>query len=569
MRTVAIFSEADRDSLHVRQADEAFCVGPGAAARSYLNIPNIISTALITGCDAIHPGYGFLAENARFAEICADHGLTFIGPQPSVIATMGDKATAKRVMRDAGIATTPGSDILSSVEEAHEVATSIGYPVMLKATAGGGGKGMRVVEHDNELERAYASATAEAEASFKNGQLYVEKLIRSPRHIEVQVLGDGLGNIVHFGERDCSVQKPSHQKLIEEAPAVNLSARASDALHEMAVRACKYVGYTNAGTLEFLTAGDDVYFMEMNTRIQVEHPVTEMVYGIDLVKEQIRIAAGEPLGYTQKDLVARGHAIECRINAEDVSNRFAPVAGAVSKVVFPGGPGIRVDTHLYPGASIPPYYDSMLAKVVAFGDTRAVAIARMERALRETLIEGVNTTIEVCLEILASSAFREGRYDIELLPKYLSVECGERALRTRDTGDVKRSRRLGREQALQVLYAVAIGNREPSEAIGEIVGELSDEEQRTFVRELALGTLEYAGEADRIVSPMLEGWAIERLPTIDRLLLEMATFELRCRPETPPAVAINEAVELAKRFSTEDSGRFVNGVLSAIANGKA
>ncbi|HEV7179816.1 MAG TPA: acetyl-CoA carboxylase biotin carboxylase subunit [Candidatus Baltobacteraceae bacterium] len=420
VRTVAVFSEADRESLHVRQADEAFCVGPGPVQRSYLNIPNIISTALVTGCDAIHPGYGFLAENARFAEICADHGLTFIGPKPAVIAAMGDKATAKRVMKEAGVATTPGTDILASVEAAREAAEGVGYPVLLKATAGGGGKGMRVVERPEDLERAYAGATAEAEASFKDGRMYMEKLILNPRHIEVQVLADEFGNVVHLGERDCSVQKPSHQKLIEEAPAPNLPVKARDALHEMAVRACKAVGYSNAGTLEFLVSGTNVYFMEMNTRIQVEHPVTEMVYSIDLVKEQIRIAAGEQLGYAQKELVLRGHAIECRINAEDPRNNFAPQAGTLQKVVFPGGPGIRVDTHIFAGATVPPYYDSMLAKIIAFGESRDAAIARMERALRETLIEGVSTTIDQCLEILAAPRFREGKYDIGFLPALLT-----------------------------------------------------------------------------------------------------------------------------------------------------
>ena len=423
MRTVAVFSEADRESLHVRQADEAFCVGPGPAQRSYLNIPNIISTALVTGCDAVHPGYGFLAENARFAEICADHGLTFIGPAPSVIAGMGDKATAKRVMKEAGVATTPGTDILKSVDEARKAARHIGYPVLLKATAGGGGKGMRAVDGPDDLERAYAGATAEAEASFKDGRLYMEKLILNPRHIEVQVLGDEHGNVVHLGERDCSVQKPSHQKLIEEAPAANLSVKARDALHAMAVRACQAVRYSNAGTLEFLVSGHNVYFMEMNTRIQVEHPVTEMVYGIDLVKEQIRIAAGEPLGYSQKDLVLRGHAIECRINAEDPRNNFAPAAGTLSRVLFPGGPGIRVDTHVFAGAKVPPYYDSMLAKIVAFGDSRDAAIARMERALRETVIDGVHTTTEQCLEILATQRFRNGEYDIGFLPALLAQEA--------------------------------------------------------------------------------------------------------------------------------------------------
>jgi acetyl-CoA carboxylase biotin carboxylase subunit len=423
VRTVAIFSEADRESLHVRMADEGFCVGPGPVPRSYLNIPNIISTALVTGCDAIHPGYGFLAENARFAEICADHGLRFIGPTPAVISAMGDKATAKRVMKDAGVATTPGTDILESVEEAKKAAEGIGYPVLLKATAGGGGKGMRVVEDAGAMERAYASATAEAEASFKDGRVYMEKLILNPRHIEVQVLGDDFGNVVSLGERDCSVQKPSHQKLIEESPAPNLSEVTRKSLLEMAVRACKHVGYTNAGTLEFLVSGENVYFMEMNTRIQVEHPVTEMVYSVDLVKEQIRIAAGEPLGYEQKDLQLRGHAIECRINAEDPRNDFAPQAGTLSRVVFPGGPGVRVDTHVYSGAMVPPYYDSMIAKIIAFGATREAAIARMERALRETVIEGVNTTITVCLEILAAPQFRDGRYDIAFLPGMLVAEA--------------------------------------------------------------------------------------------------------------------------------------------------
>lgn len=421
VRTVAIFSEADRESLHVRYADEAFCVGPGPAQRSYLNIPNVISTALITGCDAVHPGYGFLAENARFAEICADHGLAFIGPKPSVIAAMGDKATAKRVMQEAGVATTPGTGILASAAEARASAEQIGYPVLLKATAGGGGKGMRVVEGPDDLERAFAGATAEAEASFKDGRVYMEKLILHPRHVEVQVLGDAYGNVVHLGERDCSVQKPSHQKLIEEAPAPNLTAAARDALHEMAVRACKHVGYSNAGTLEFLVSDDRVYFMEMNTRIQVEHPVTEMVYNIDLVKEQIRIAAGEELGYTQSDLRVGGHAIECRINAEDARNNFAPAAGMLTDVVFPGGPGIRVDTHVYAGASVPPFYDSLLAKIVAFGETREAAIARMERALSETVVGGVKTTIDQCLEILATQAFRSGRYDIGFLPALLQA----------------------------------------------------------------------------------------------------------------------------------------------------
>jgi acetyl-CoA carboxylase biotin carboxylase subunit len=418
--TVAIYSQADKDAMHVREADEAYCVGPGPVGRSYLDVANIVSTALATQCDGVHPGYGFLAENARFAEICADHGLVFIGPHPRVIAAMGDKATAKRIMKEAGVATTPGSDILESSQKARDAAKRIGYPVLLKATAGGGGKGMRVVERAEDLDRAFASATAEAEASFKDGRVYMEKLLVQPRHIEVQVLADEHGTVLHLGERDCSVQKPSHQKLIEEAPAPNLHSKLRNALHDMAVKACKSVGYTSAGTLEFLVTGDHAYFMEMNTRIQVEHPVTEMVYGIDLVKEQIRIASGERLGYGQKDLQPRGHAIECRINAEDPENNFAPGAGTVERVSFPDGPGIRVDTHVYTGALVPPYYDSLLAKVVAFGETRADAIARMESALRETSIEGVRTTTGECLKILATPEFRNGRYDIGFLPRLMS-----------------------------------------------------------------------------------------------------------------------------------------------------
>jgi acetyl-CoA carboxylase biotin carboxylase subunit len=418
--TVAIFSEADRQSLHVRHADEAFCVGPGPVTRSYLNIPNIISAALISGCDAIHPGYGFLAENARFAEIAADHGLTFIGPKPGVISNMGDKATAKRLMAAAGVPTTPGSDIVASVDEAREVAAKIGYPVLLKATAGGGGKGMREVASPDELPTAFATAQAEAEASFKDGRMYVEKLIVNPRHIEVQVLADEHGGVVHLGERDCSVQKPSHQKLIEEAPAPELDPAVRDRLHKVATTATRAVGYTNAGTLEFLVSGDDVFFMEMNTRIQVEHPVSELVYGVDLVKEQIRIASGEPLGFTQDDLHPHGHAIEVRVNAEDADNNFAPAAGTLTSVVFAGGPGIRVDTHVYSGAMVPPFYDSMLAKIIAVGRTRESAILRMERALSETRIEGVKTTVDFCREVLADPEFRHGGIGVAWLPAYLA-----------------------------------------------------------------------------------------------------------------------------------------------------
>jgi len=421
IETVAIFSEADREALHVRNADEAFCVGPGPVARSYLNIPNIVSAALIAGADAIHPGYGFLAENARFADICADHGLTFIGPTPDVIQKMGDKATAKAIMHDAKVPTTPGTGILNSVAEATAAARKIGYPVILKATAGGGGKGMRAVRGPAELEHAFATAQAEAEANFKDGRLYLEKLIDRPRHIEVQIVGDSFGNVVHVGERDCSMQKPSHQKLIEEAPAPALSKGVRSRLHDVALAAGRAVKYTSAGTLEFLLSGDDVFFMEMNTRIQVEHPVSEVVYGVDLVREQIRIAGGEKLSFAQRDLVARGHAIECRINAEEPAQNFAPAAGTLTQATLPGGYGVRVDSHAYAGLQIPPYYDSLIAKIIAHGSTRQEAIARMECALRETYIAGVSTTVDLCLAVMRDEGFRAGGMPIDYLPGFAAA----------------------------------------------------------------------------------------------------------------------------------------------------
>jgi acetyl-CoA carboxylase biotin carboxylase subunit len=370
---------------------------------------------LICGADAIHPGYGFLAENARFAEISQDHGLTFIGPSPSVISSMGDKATAKRIMKQAGVPVTPGSDIVDNVDDAAKIAEKMGFPVLLKATAGGGGKGMREVHQPRDFATAFATAQAEAEASFKDGRLYVEKLIIAPRHIEVQLIGDAFGSIVHLGERDCSIQKPAHQKLIEEAPAPMLDAGVIKKLHATAIAAGRAVKYTNAGTLEFLVSGTDVYFMEMNTRIQVEHPVTELVYGVDIVQEQIRVAAGEALTFRQKELHPVGHAIEVRVNAEDPDNGFAPAAGTLTRVEFPGGPGVRVDTHMVPGAAIPPYYDSMIAKIVAYGRTRPAAIAKMERALAETRIEGVKTTIDFCRAILRDEDFRRGGSRVEWL----------------------------------------------------------------------------------------------------------------------------------------------------------
>jgi len=431
LETVAIFSEADRESLHVKRADDAYCVGPGPSARSYLNIPNIISAALISGADAIHPGYGFLAENARFAEICRDHGITFVGPSPDAIRAMGDKATARRLMVAAKVPVTPGTDIVESIEEARAFAESVGYPVLIKATAGGGGKGMRAVYAAQELEQGMNSASSEAQAAFGDGRVYLEKLILNPRHIEVQVLADAHGGITILGERDCSVQKPSHQKLIEEAPAPHLSAAFRRALYAVARNAVEAVKYVNAGTLEFLGEGENFYFMEMNTRIQVEHPVTEEIFGIDLVKEQLRVAAGERLTYAQDDLHPEGHAIEVRVNAEDPANNFAPAAGTLTTVQLPGGPGIRVDTHLFEGAMVPPFYDSMLAKIIAHGRDRDEAIARMIRALRETRIEGVKTTIPFCIEVLSDPEFAAGGVDIGYLPRFLARESRAEAVSVR------------------------------------------------------------------------------------------------------------------------------------------
>jgi len=391
IETVAIFSEADRLSLHVRNADQGFCVGPGPVARSYLNIPNIISAALISGADAVHPGYGFLAENARFAEICADHGLTFIGPSPETIAKMGDKATAKSIMQAAKVPTTPGTEILASAAEALTAAKSIGYPVMLKATAGGGGKGMREVRTPAELEHAFATAQAEAEANFKDGRLYMEKLIEKPRHLEVQILGDAFGNVVHVGERDCSLQR-RHQKLFEEAPA-RVTESVRERLRHAGIAAARAIGYDSVGTIETLVSGDEFFFLEMNTRIQVEHTISEMISGIDLIAEQIRVAAGEPLGYDQSDVQFRGHAIEVRVNAEDPAQGFRPAPGTISAYVPPAGLGVRVDSAATLGTTISPDYDSMIAKLIVWAPTRDGARARLRRAIDEYRIGGVPTTL--------------------------------------------------------------------------------------------------------------------------------------------------------------------------------
>lgn len=407
--TVAVHSSIDRNSLHVQLADEAVCIGDAASSKSYLNIPNIIAAALTRNASAIHPGYGFLAENARFAEICADHHIAFIGASPEAIRKMGDKSTAKETMQKAGVPTVPGSDgLLSSEEEGLKVAEKIGYPVMIKATAGGGGRGMRLVRSPLEFTKSFRAAQGEAEAAFGNKGVYLEKFIERPRHIEFQILADNYGNVIHLGERDCSIQR-RNQKLLEEAPSPALNDELRQKMGEAAVKAAKFINYTGAGTVEFLLDNrGDFYFMEMNTRIQVEHPVTEMITGIDLVVEQIRIAMGEKLSLTQDQVVLRGHAIECRINAEDPDHDFRPCPGRISGYLPPGGPGVRIDSHIYTDYHIPPYYDSLIAKLIVWAPDRLTAIHRMKRALRECAITGVTTTISFHQKVMDIPEFLEG-----------------------------------------------------------------------------------------------------------------------------------------------------------------
>jgi acetyl-CoA carboxylase biotin carboxylase subunit len=406
IRTVAVHSEADRTSLHVRLADEAVCIGPAATSRSYLNMPNIVMAALMTGADAIHPGTGFLAERHIFAEVCARYQITFIGPHAETIERLGDKTRARKAMREAGLSVMPGSsEPMRSLDDARALAESLGYPVMLKAVEGGGGMGIRLLRSEQDLVDDYAVAQAEAERAFGHPGVYLEKYVEDARHTEVQILGDQHGNVVHIGERDCSLQR-RQQKLLEEAPAVGLSARVRDALRSAAVQGARAVGYVNAGTWEFLVDRDDnIYFMEVNTRIQVEHPVTEAISGLDLVRTQRLIAAGQPLPWRQKDIRLRGHAMECRINAEDPSRGFAPDPGQVLLYLPPGGPGVRVDSHLYSGYHVPPHYDPLLAKVITWGANREEARERMKRALAECMIEGVATTIPFHRRLLDDPAF--------------------------------------------------------------------------------------------------------------------------------------------------------------------
>ncbi len=418
--TVAVYSDADEDSLHVRFADEAVKIGPGPSTDSYLNIPRIISAAEITNADAIHPGYGFLAENAQFAEICESCNIKFIGPSSEMISKMGDKAFAKSKMKEAGVPTIPGSEgLLKDLPTAEKVAEQIGYPVILKATAGGGGRGMRIVREKSELENAFVTASNEAGAAFGNAGLYMEKFFENPRHIEVQIIGDQYGNVVALGERECSIQR-KHQKLIEESPSPAVNSRLRKKLQDAATRGAESVNYESAGTVEFLLDEDgSFYFMEMNTRIQVEHPVTEMVLGMDLLKRQIMLAAGEKIENVIKDFKLRGHAIECRINAEDPDKDFRPSPGQITSFHIPGGPGVRVDTHAYAQYVIPPYYDSLIAKVITNGKDRTEAIGRMKRALEEFIIEGIATTIPFHLKVLENEYFLKGDFDTKFIETHL------------------------------------------------------------------------------------------------------------------------------------------------------
>ncbi len=417
LHTVAVYSEADRYSLHVRFADEAVCIGPPQSRESYLNVASIISAAEVTGADAIHPGYGFLAENPGFAEVCETSKLTFIGPRPEVIRLMGDKNQARKTMTGLGLAVLPGSEVVQSEQEAREQAEKIGYPVMIKAAAGGGGRGMRIVQSPKELPQAFQTAQNEASAAFGSPDVYLEKYIASPRHIEFQVLGDHHGRVVHLGERECTIQR-RHQKMVEESPSTEIDAALRQRLGHQVVEALKQVGYTNAGTVEFLMDEDrSLYFLEMNTRVQVEHPVTEMVTGLDLVKEQILIAAGEHLSIEGETVGLRGHAIECRICAENPET-FAPSAGKVTAFHPPGGTGVRVDTAAYAESVIPPFYDSLIAKLIVHGKDRREAINRMARALEMFIVEGIATSIPIHEKIMADPDFRAGKFDTHFLSRF-------------------------------------------------------------------------------------------------------------------------------------------------------
>ena len=418
IKTVAVYSEVDKDAMHVKLADEAICIGPANSSKSYLNFKNIIEAANITGADAIHPGFGFLSENSQFAKICEESNIKFIGPNYKVIELMGNKSNAKELMKNAGVPVIPGSDgSVKGLKDAIKIANEIGYPIMLKAAAGGGGKGIRIVNIPEELESNYNIVKQEAKLSFNDDEIYIEKFVKNPRHVEIQILADEHGNVIHLGERDCSIQR-RNQKVIEETPSTAIDDKLRNKMGEAAIKAVKASGYTSCGTIEFLVDCDkNFYFMEMNTRIQVEHPITEERTGIDIVKAQIRISAGEPLKIKQKDVKFNGYSIECRINAENPAKNFRPCPGTITGVILPGGNGVRVDTAIYLGYTIPSNYDSMIAKIITHGDTRNEAISKMKRALEETVIEGVDTNIDFLFKIIKNPTFIRGNFDTSFIEK--------------------------------------------------------------------------------------------------------------------------------------------------------
>ena len=418
IKTVAVYSEVDKDAMHVKLADEAICIGPANSSKSYLNFKNIIEAANITGADAIHPGFGFLSENSQFAKICEESNIKFIGPNYKVIELMGNKSNAKELMKNAGVPVIPGSDgSVKGLKDAIKIANEIGYPVMLKAAAGGGGKGIRIVNIPEELESNYNIVKQEAKLSFNDDEIYIEKFVKNPRHVEIQILADEHGNVIHLGERDCSIQR-RNQKVIEETPSTAIDDKLRNKMGEAAIKAVKASGYTSCGTIEFLVDSDkNFYFMEMNTRIQVEHPITEERTGIDIVKAQIRVSAGEPLKIKQNDVKFNGYSIECRINAENPAKNFRPCPGTITGVILPGGNGVRVDTAIYSGYTIPSNYDSMIAKIITHGDTRNEAISKMKRALEETVIEGVDTNIDFLFKIIKNPTFIRGNFDTSFIEK--------------------------------------------------------------------------------------------------------------------------------------------------------
>ena len=422
IKTVAVYSDVDKDALHTRLADEAICIGPGVASKSYLNIKSIIEAAYVTKANSIHPGFGFLAENSNFAKICEESNIKFIGPKAEVIDLLGNKIKAKEMMRNAGVPVIPDSEgSVNSIEEAREISKKIGYPIIIKASAGGGGKGIRVVNAEDELENAFKIVKQEAKNSFSDDEVYIEKCIENPRHIEIQILADEHGNVIHLGERDCTIQR-NHQKIIEETPSPVIDDKLRKKMGEDAIKAAKTAGYSSCGTVEFLVDKDsNYYFMEMNTRIQVEHPITEMRTGVDIVKEQIKIAAGEELRYKQKDIKFKGHSIECRINAENPSKNFRPCPGKIEGLHLPGGNGVRIDTAIYDGYVIPANYDSMIAKIITYGGTRNEAISKMKRALEEVVIEGIDTNRDFLLEIIGNVDFIRGKYDTSFIEKNMLI----------------------------------------------------------------------------------------------------------------------------------------------------